>query len=592
MVAKRKGPTKCKSKIVPGSAKKTVARNVVPSSGPACVSAKTTDILSVLENSKAAHGIAVGHLVEAFPVSVDAVDELTWFLGEVVANKWIDAIPFFYIHFLGEDSKMDDWVPLSQVRQIASTDIEQRLGVTGLNSPFFALSAFSASASAVYPRHTIKSVRGVQLGNSVVLRAWYPSPYPEMITCPNAYIKVCDTCLSYFKSADELSRHWNYCAFSHPPGIEIYRDGDISVFEIDGEAFNGYSERLLLLAKLFLEEKRACSQDASQYAQVRTFHFYVVCRWNGDSGRAEIVGYFSKLKNEKRESHILSCILVLPHEQRKGFGKFLIDLSYKLAEIEGRIGSAERPLSQLGQLSFFPYWMRKIASFLRDAERQSVSIAEIANASGIICDDIVETLRHYGLIKEWGTAGVVVIAGYEAVDSICPPSKSSQKSQFNPELLHWIPSYRLVPSVYLTRSVWYRRNPWSSSEVVLHFHPLYIRTYRLPLQTVIAPGHFRFSIRVKPETVLKSKCSFDIWPTSSAGPSSPPCKQLDSALRQLPSLFASNLFIDNSGFMIDGVRYSPSGAISVSEAISRSTSSILVQSSLTWMHAELKSVVA
>jgi GNAT superfamily N-acetyltransferase len=263
----------------------------------------------------------------------------------------------------------------------------------------------------------------------------------------NAYIKLCDTCLSYFRTADELSRHWLYCTFAHPPGIEVYRDAahQVSIFEIDGEAYNGYCERLLLLAKLFLGEKRACSQDASQYAQVRTFHFYVVCRWN-EGGRAEIVGYFSKLKNPARESHILSCILVLPHEQRKGFGKFLIDLSYELAKIEGRFGSAERPLSDLGQLSFYPYWMRRLLPHLDalvgEDQETTVVLNDLASKAGIVPDDVVEVLKHYGMLKEWGTTGVVLVCNPEAISRF--QSSKSTSFGFNPQLLHWTPSYSLT----------------------------------------------------------------------------------------------------------------------------------------------------
>ena len=417
--------------------------NVVP--------AKVTDILSVLENSQGCRGITVGHIVEAQPLEIDE-----FFLGEVVAVRRVGGASFFYVHFLGEDSKIDDWIPNERIRTLQSDEIEGRLGVKGLNAPFFGLSSFSATASASQPRVHIKSVRGVQLGNSVVLRAWYPSPYPEMVSCVNTYVKLCDTCLSYFRTPEELSRHWNYCAFSHPPGTEIYRDdaSGISVFEIDGEAFNGYCERLLLLAKLFLKEKRACSQDASQYAQVRTFHFYVVCSWKSEAssaGRAEIVGYFSKLKNPARESHILSCILVLPHHQRKGFGSFLIDLAYEMARIEGRNGSAERPLSELGRLSFYPYWMKRILPFIGQVKNDSetISISEISASAGIVPEDVVEVLKHYGMLKEWATAGVVVVCSDEIISgfSIDKKTKSQDRNiKFNRTSLHWNPSYALNPS--------------------------------------------------------------------------------------------------------------------------------------------------
>ena len=424
------------------------------------VPAKITDIISVLENSGKTDGISVGHIIEAKSISVDPQQVIEDFaLGEIVAIRQIDNQPFFYIHYLNEGSKLDEWLPLSNVRRLSNEALEKRLkeSILSVNKDvkFFNLSAFSATASAVYPRHHIKTIKGVQMGNTVILRALYPSPYPEMISCPNSYIKVCDMCLSYFKSADELNRHWSYCSFNHPPGTEIYRGQEHSVFEIDGEVHNGYCERLLLLAKLFLEEKRACGRDVSQYAQVRTFYFYVLCRWREDGdGRAEIVGYFSKLKNPNRESNILSCILVLPHEQRKGYGNFLIDLSYALARIEGRIGSAERPLSELGRLSFYPYWMRKISKVIKDVpnELHSVVISEIAHETGIIPDDIVETLKHYGLLKEWGTAGVVVLGGTEALDTVCPPSRSvsSKRAVFSAELLKWTPYETFLGTVSAT----------------------------------------------------------------------------------------------------------------------------------------------
>jgi histone acetyltransferase HTATIP len=414
-------------------------------SDPDIIPAKVTDIVSVLENSEKANGISVGHIVEAKPVLIeDSEETIDFILGEVMAIRQINDEAYFYIHFLNEASKLDDWLPYSHIRPIPTELLESRIRETMKDVKFFNLSIFSATASAVYPRHNIKSIKGVQIGNTAVLRAWYPSPYPEMISCPNSYIKICDMCLSYFKSSDELNRHWSYCAFNHPPGTEIYRKDDHSVFEIDGEVHNGYCERLLLLAKLFLEEKRACGRDASQYAQVRTFHFYVLCRWRSSAdGRAEIVGYFSKLKNSNRESNILSCILVLPHEQRKGYGNFLIDLSYELGRIEGRIGSAERPLSELGQLSFYPYWMRKISPVIRDIPQEihSVIVSEISLRTGITCEDIVETLKHYGLIKEWGTAGVVVLGTSQIVDSWCSSERKNNKTLFDANRLKWTPIF-------------------------------------------------------------------------------------------------------------------------------------------------------
>jgi len=131
----------------------------------------------------------------------------------------------------------------------------------------------------------VKNIEKIVMGGWEV-EAWYYSPFPAEY-CDLETLYVCEFCLQYMKKRQTLRKHKAECPCRHPPGREIYREEDLSVYELDGKDHRAYCQKLCLLAKLFLDHK-------TLYYDVNPFYFYVVTKVDSDG--AHIVGYFSKEK--------------------------------------------------------------------------------------------------------------------------------------------------------------------------------------------------------------------------------------------------------------------------------------------------------
>lgn len=339
----------------------------------------------------------------------------------------------YYVHFSGMNRRMDQWVLTAdfdldsvemQLEEVGP-DGKKRKKVEEPLSDDEDHGDFDPQQLREHEEFTkVKNVDVIQLGMHE-MDTWYFSPLPpEYKDCKKLYF--CEYSLHFFKRRTQLLRHLTKCKLRHPPGDEIYRKDNVSMFEIDGRKEKQYCQNLCYLAKLFLDHK-------TLYYDVDLFLFYVLCET--DSRGAHIVGYFSKEKCSE-DGYNLACILTLPCYQKKGYGKFLISFSYELSKLEGKVGTPERPLSDLGRVSYRSYWTRVLMPVLKEREC-SVSIKELSELTCIRPDDIIYTLQYLGLIQ-YQKGQHVLVAAPKLLDQHLREA-GSWGLQVDPSKIIWTP---------------------------------------------------------------------------------------------------------------------------------------------------------
>lgn len=295
----------------------------------------------------------------------------------------------YYVHFHGEDRRFDMWVVASLLRPADFDFHSDEPCVRKPPGPDEVHRLMDAEYLREHEENTkLKTIGNIQIGEFLV-ETWYFSPYPKEFQNLDV-LYICEYCLNFFKFECELISHSQLCSIRHPPGDEIYRDTvrNISVFEVDGSLSRQYAENVCFLSKLFLDHK-------TLRHSVYLFLFYIVTERTKEGHR--IVGYFSK---EKYSKNNLSCIMCLPQHQRKGYGRFLINLSYALSRKEGKRGTPERPLSDLGKATYIKYWAQtSVASLLSLVNSDTISIEQIAQETSIESGDIAMALEAVGILR-------------------------------------------------------------------------------------------------------------------------------------------------------------------------------------------------
>mmetsp|Transcript_9337 Transcript_9337/g.38166 ORF Transcript_9337/g.38166 Transcript_9337/m.38166 type:complete len:453 (-) Transcript_9337:2987-4345(-) len=299
----------------------------------------------------------------------------------------------YYVHYEQFNRRLDTWVTIAEMDLSTAEQDEPGKKRKHEDAHDEEHAEFDQNALREHEEVTkVRNILNVELGRHE-MDTWYFSPFPpEYTTCKKLFF--CEFTLNFFKRKEQLQRHLRKTEMYHPPGDEIYRNESrgktTAFFEIDGKKEKIFCQNLCYLAKLFLDHK-------TLYYDVDLFLFYVLCEV--DERGYHIVGYFSKEKCSE-EGYNLACILTLPPYQRKGYGSFLIAMSYEISRREGKVGTPERPLSDLGQVSYRSFWCREVLQVLH-RHKGSISVKDISGATGFQERDIASALQSLNLLKYW-----------------------------------------------------------------------------------------------------------------------------------------------------------------------------------------------
>ncbi|KAK1116807.1 Histone acetyltransferase kat7 [Melipona bicolor] len=113
---------------------------------------------------------------------------------------------------------------------------------------------------------------------------------------------------------------------------------------------------------------------------------------------------------------------------------------YLLTRVEKKIGSPEKPLSDLGLISYRSYWKDVLLQYLCNFGGKELSVKDISKEMAIDSYDIVSTLQALGMMKYWKGKHIIlkkqdVIDDYkERVKRRGPVYK-----EIDPECLKWNP---------------------------------------------------------------------------------------------------------------------------------------------------------
>lgn len=116
----------------------------------------------------------------------------------------------------------------------------------------------------------------------------------------------------------------------------------------------------------------------------------------------------------------------------------MIEFSYELSKIEGIVGSPEKPLSDLGRLSYRSYWSWVILNILKEAG-SVVPIKEISRLTSFTTADIIDTLNTLNMVKYWKGQHIVCVTMKAIEDHLKAMESKKPKLVVDSTCIHWDP---------------------------------------------------------------------------------------------------------------------------------------------------------
>ncbi|KAL2712082.1 Histone acetyltransferase MYST2 [Vespula squamosa] len=152
-----------------------------------------------------------------------------------------------------------------------------------------------------------------------------------------------------------------------------------------------------------------------------------VCLWNPDFTEQLLL-----LASLARDKPFLYTTLFFKMKEHK--------FCYLLTRVEKKIGSPEKPLSDLGLISYRSYWKDVLLQYLCNFGGKELSVKDISKEMAIDSYDIVSTLQALGMMKYW-KGKHIILKKQDVIDDYKERVKRRGLvyKEIDPECLKWNP---------------------------------------------------------------------------------------------------------------------------------------------------------